>query len=65
MKELLILKILYDGATHSFKEIANKLEICEATVKRKIACLRDTGVKIVTKKGKNGGYILLNKEKIW
>lgn len=65
MKEVLILKILCDGAIHSVKEIANKLEVCEATVKRKIACLRDVGVNIITKKGKNGGCILSNKERIW
>ena len=50
---------------HSIKEIGEKFEICESTVKRKISCLRDTGVQIKTIRGKNGGYILSEKTKIW
>lgn len=65
MKELLILKLLSDMKIHSIKEIGEKFEICESNVKRKISCLRDTGVQIKTIRGKNGGYILSEKTKIW
>ena len=63
MKEVLILKLLYNGEIHSIKEICDKFELSKSTVKRKIACLRDTGIKIETIRGKNGGYILLEKIK--
>ena len=65
MKEVLILKFLSDGKIHSIKEISDKFEICKSTVKRKISCLRDVGVQIETIRGKNGGYILSEKTKIW
>lgn len=65
MKEVLILKLLSDRKIHSIEEISEKLEICKSTVKRKISCLRDTGVQIKTIRGKNGGYILSEKNNIW
>lgn len=65
MKELLILKLLSDMKLHTTSEICEKFEICKSTVKRKISCLRDVGVQIKTIRGKNGGYILSEKTKIW
>jgi len=53
MKEVLILKLLSDGKIQSSKEISEKFEISKSTVKRKISCLRDTGVPIKTITGKN------------
>lgn len=65
MIKILTLKILYDEKLHSTKSIADKLEISRSTVKAVISFLRDTGIEIETVKGKYGGYMLLNKNKLW
>lgn len=56
LKGFLVLKLLCDGNLHNINEISETLEISKATIKRCISILRDTGVEIETKKGKNGGY---------
>lgn len=65
MTKVLVLKILYDGRFHTSKELAEKIEVSPSTVRKIISCLRDTGVKINTIRGKNGGYILSEKNRIW
>lgn len=60
-----VLKLLYDGKLHTSKEIEEKFEVSRATVKRIIGVLRDENIKIITIRGKNGGYLLEEKEKIW
>ena len=65
MTKVLVLKILYDGRAYNSKELGEKLEISPSTVRKIISCLRDTGVQIKTIRGKNGGYVLSEKTKIW
>lgn len=65
MTKVLVLKLLYDGRCHTSKELAEKLEISQSTVRKIISCLRDIEVKIKTIRGKNGRYILSEKNKIW
>ena len=61
--EISVLKVLYDRKVHTNKELAKQLEVSEWRVRKAISCLKENGVKIETIRGKNGGYILLEKIK--
>ena len=60
-----VLKLLYDGQLYTSREIQEEFEISRSTVKRIIGVLRDAGIRIITIRGRNGGYRLEEKERIW
>lgn len=57
-KAILMLNILQNKRKWQISELSERLEVTGRMVRNYKACLEDAGFKILTIKGKNGGYVL-------